>query len=334
MAKAIDWEARIGRRVRLRDLHVLFAVIQSGSMVKAATQIGITQSAISQMIADLEQAIGVRLLDRSPRGVEATVYGKALLKHGKAAFDDLRQGIQEIEFLSDPGVGEVRIGAPESVSSAILPAIIRRFAQQYPRALLNVDTTAVTAAVPKLRDRSLDLVMVLGAITREDIHLANDLKVEVLFNDELVVAADRHSELARRRKIDLADLADAPWILAPSGFSNVVLAEAFHARGLGMPKIGLKTFSIHIRANLIAGSNFVTTLPKSVLDYYAHRLPLKALPVALPARPWPLLMVTLRDRSLSPVVDRFITMAREFTKTMAVRRPNGASVQRRSPKVA
>src|SRR3954464_7450919 len=100
MAKAIDWEGRIGRRVRLRDLHVLFAVVQSGSMAKAAAELGVTQSAISQMIADLEHALGVRLLDRSPRGVETTVYGHALLKHGKAAFDDLRQGIQEIEFLA------------------------------------------------------------------------------------------------------------------------------------------------------------------------------------------------------------------------------------------
>jgi DNA-binding transcriptional LysR family regulator len=321
MAKAVNWEARIGRRVRLRDLHVLFAVVQSGSMAKAAAQLGITQSAISQMIADLEHALGVRLLDRSPRGVEPTVYGNALLKYGKAAFDDLRQGIQEIEFLADPGVGEIRIGAPESVSAAILPAIIRRFSQQYPRALLDVDTTAVTTAVPKLRDRSLDLVMVLGAISPEDIHLASDLKVEVLFNDELVVAADAHSQWARRRKIDLVELSDAPWILAPSGFSNVLLAEAFRARGQDMPKISLKTFSIHIRANLIAGSSFVTTLPKSVLNYYAHRLPLKALPVALPARPWPLLLVTLKNRSVSPVVERFIKCAREVTKSIAESAP-------------
>jgi DNA-binding transcriptional LysR family regulator len=317
MANAVNWEARIGRRVRLRDLHVLFAVVQSGSMAKAAAQLAVTQSAISQMIADLEHALGVRLLERSPRGVEATVYGNALLKHGKAAFDNLRQGIQEIEFLADPGVGEIRIGAPESVSSAILPAIIRRFSQQHPRALLEVDTMAVTAAVPKLRDRSLDLVMVLGGRTPEDIHLASDLQVEVLFNDELVVAADAHSKWARRRKIDLVELADAPWILAPSGFSNVLLAEAFRARGLGMPKISLKTFSIHIRANLIAGSSFVTTLPKSVLNYYAHWLPLKALPVALPARPWPLNLVTLKNRTVSPVVQRFIKCARETVNSIA-----------------
>ena len=317
MAKAINWEARIGRRIRLRDLHVLFAVDQSGSMAKAAARLGLTQSAISQMVADLEHALGVRLLDRSTRGVEANVYGRTLLKYGRAAFDDLRQGIQEIEFLGDPGVGEIRIGAPESVSSAILPTIIRQFSQQYPRAHLDVDTTDITAAMPKLRDRSLDLVMALGGTAREDIALARDLKVEKLFNDELVVAADMHSPWARRRNVDLADLANAPWILAPSGFSNVVLAEAFRARGLDMPKVGLKTFSIHIRANLIADSSFVTTLPRSVLDYYAHRLPLKALPIALPARPWPLVMVTLKDRTVSPVVERFIKCAREVAKSMA-----------------
>ena len=319
MAKAINWEARIGRRIRLRDLHVLFAVDQFGSMAKAAAILGITQSAISQMVADLEHVLGVRLLDRSPQGVEATVYGRTLLKYGKAAFDDLRQGIQEIEFLADPDVGEIRIGAPESVSSAILPAIIGLFSQRNPRAQLEVDTTDVTAAMPKLRDRSLDVVMALGGIAREDISLARDLKVEELFNDELVVAADMHSPWARRRKLDLVDLAEAPWILAPSGFSNIVLVEAFRARGLDMPKVSLKTFSIHIRANLIAGSSFVTTLPRSVLDYYAHRLPLKALPIALPARPWPLVMVTLKGRTVSPVVERFIECAREVAKSMADR---------------
>jgi DNA-binding transcriptional LysR family regulator len=133
----------------------------------------------------IKDALGVRLLDRSPRGVEATVYGP-----------------------------------PESVLSAILPAIIRRFSQQFPRAHLDIDTTDITAAVPKLRDRSLDVVMALGGIAREDVSLATDLKVEKLFNDELVIVADMHSPWARRRKVDLADLADAPWILAPSGFAD------------------------------------------------------------------------------------------------------------------
>ena len=315
MPHAIDWELRIGQRLRLRDLHVLLAVDQAGSMAKAAARLGITQSAISQMVADLEHVFGVRLLDRSPRGVEATPYGRILLKCGKAAFDELRQGVQEIELLADPGVGEVRIGAPELVSAAILPAIVRKFSQQYPRALVKIDTTDVTAAIPKLRDRSLDLVLALGGIAREDISAAEDLKVEKIFDDQLVVVADRNSQWARRRRINLADLAGAPWILAPTGFSNVLLQEAFRARNLEMPKVALTTFSIHIRAGLIAGSSFVTTLPKSVLDHYAQRLPLKPLAVDLPARPWPLVMVTLKGRTVPPITDRFVKLARDIAKT-------------------
>src|SRR6185436_18793213 len=84
MVKVPDWEMRIGRRVRLRDLHALSAVVQSGSMSKAAKELGVTQSAVSQMIADLEAALRVRLLDRSPRGVVATIYGNVLLRRSRA----------------------------------------------------------------------------------------------------------------------------------------------------------------------------------------------------------------------------------------------------------
>jgi len=86
--------------VRLRDLYVLSAVIESGSMTKAVEGLGVSQSAVSQMIADLEAALGVRLLDHNPRGAQATIYGDILLRHGRAAFDELRHGIREIEFLA------------------------------------------------------------------------------------------------------------------------------------------------------------------------------------------------------------------------------------------
>src|SRR5438552_5303293 len=102
MAKIPDWDGRIGRRVTLRDLHILFAVVQHGSMAKAGTMLGRSQSAVSQAVAAIEEAVGVRLLDRTSRGVEATSYGNTLLRHGRAAFDELRLGIKEIESLADP----------------------------------------------------------------------------------------------------------------------------------------------------------------------------------------------------------------------------------------
>src|SRR4051795_4615549 len=108
MPKRIDWESQIGRRLRLRDLYVFSSVVRLGSMGKAAQELGVSQPAISEVIADLEHSLGARLLDRLPQGISVTTYGAALERRIIAAFDELKQGVQDIEFLLDPTVGQVR----------------------------------------------------------------------------------------------------------------------------------------------------------------------------------------------------------------------------------
>src|SRR5436853_7665080 len=102
MPRITQWERHIGRHLRLRDLFVCFSVVESGSMSKAAAQLGVSTPSISNVISDLEHELGARLLDRSPKGVLPTVHGQALLTRARAAFDELRQGIRDLEFLSDP----------------------------------------------------------------------------------------------------------------------------------------------------------------------------------------------------------------------------------------
>src|SRR5277367_5347083 len=117
MAKqTLNWDGRIGRRFKLRDLHILFTVVNWGSMAKGAAHLGMSQPAVSEAIASLEVALRVRLFDRSPRGVEPTIYARALLKRGHVVFDELKQGMRDIEFLADPTAGEVWIGCPESLA--------------------------------------------------------------------------------------------------------------------------------------------------------------------------------------------------------------------------
>ena len=94
----MKWDDRIGRRVKLHDLHVLMTVAELGSMGKAAERLSVSQPSVSKAISDLEYVVGVRLLDRTARGVETTAYGRALLRRGMGAFDELRQGIKDIEF--------------------------------------------------------------------------------------------------------------------------------------------------------------------------------------------------------------------------------------------
>lgn len=317
MAKIVDWEAHIGRRLRLRDLHVFFSVVELGSMAKAAAQLGVTQPAVSQVIADLEHGLGVSLLDRSPRGVEPTIYGKALLKGGAAAFDDLKQAIKEIEFLADPTVGEVRIGCPETVA-AILPPAVEKLSRSYPGIILHIsDVVAPTLDVPQLRDRTLDvaLLRITGSLSRHP--LGDDLNVEVLFNDESHVVAGRESQWARRRKIDLADLAGEPWILPPENSLNrKIVMDAFRAAGLDPPRIGLVTFSVQLRANLLASGRYLTVFPQSMMRLYADHMSLKVLPVKLPRMEWPVAMVTLKNRMLNPAVQLFMRQMRATVKSL------------------
>src|SRR5204862_1447235 len=131
---------RIERRMKLRDLHILMIVVQAGSMGKAAERLNSTQPAISRSIAELEHALGVRLLDRHRLGIEPTEYGRALLDCGVAVFDDLRQGVKNIEFLADPAAGQVRIGCNPLLTASFVCAVVDRLSQRYPRIVFHLVT--------------------------------------------------------------------------------------------------------------------------------------------------------------------------------------------------
>jgi DNA-binding transcriptional LysR family regulator len=324
MRRKIDWEGQIGRRLRFRDLHVFFTVANTGSMAKAATVLGVSTPTVSEVIADLEHGLGVRLLDRGPRGIAPTVYGEAFLKRGLAAFHELKQGIRDIEFLADPTVGEIRIGSDESIMAAMLPPIIDAFQQLHPKVVVDVDDIDLRSYPLKLREFGFDLV--LTRVPSLDSEFGVDLNVQTLFEDELVVAAGLQTRWARRRKIDIAELAGERWVLAgPSTWNYKIIAEAFQVRGLPMPAASVRSLSVHIRSNLLASGRYITALPHSVVYLNVDRLPLKVLPLDLPARPWPIKLLTQKNRTLTPVVERFIACAFDVAKAIATQPRAGRS---------
>src|SRR5690349_21321620 len=171
---------RIGRRLKLHDLHVLLAVVEAGSMNKAAALLNTGQSAISRSIADLEQTVGVRL---GARGVEPTRYGRALLDGGTAAFDDLRRAMKTIEFLADPTAGEVRIASSALLAGSFVSALVDRLSQRYPGIVFHLVTGHVEALQRELSGRKVDLVIArrFGPILDEQFDF------EFLFEDSFVV---------------------------------------------------------------------------------------------------------------------------------------------------
>ena len=311
-----QWESRIGRRLKLRDLHVLFAVMQWGSMAKAAKQLAMSQPAVSKVIADLEEVLHVRLLDRSSRGIEPTLYANALLKRGSVAFDELRQGIRDIEFLADPTAGEIRIASPETVISGLLSAGIERLLLSHPQIVIHViSESSMSLEFRELRERKVDLM--LARLPGN--FVADDLDIEVLFVDTVRVAVGARSRWAGRRKVALAELVNEPWIISPSPATGALIAEAFKTEGFDSPRERVSTTSVLLRNHLLATGRFVTVLPNSVLRHYAKQWSLKALPIDLSVKARAVAIVTLKNRTVGPVVQLFVEHLRAVAKTFAPR---------------
>src|SRR6476661_8379971 len=179
MGALMQLSDRIGSRMKLQDLHVLMTAVQAGSMGKAAQRLNTTQPNVSRSIAELERTLGVRLLDRHRQGIEPTEYGRALLNCGVAVFDDLRQGVKNIEFLADPAAGEVRIGCSHFVATSLVPAVIDRLSCRYPRIAFHVASGSIEALHRDLHERNVDFLVTWGAS-----HFADEqVAFEILFDD-------------------------------------------------------------------------------------------------------------------------------------------------------
>ena len=308
-----DWQSRLGRRLKLRDLHILAAVARWGSMAKAASQLAMSQPAVSESVANLEAALGVRLLDRRSRGVEPTVYARALLDRVDVVFDELGRAVEAIAFLADPNAGEVRVAAGDTFASGLLPATVDRLHRAHPRIAVRVVQPNVEALdFRELRERRVDLA--LARVPRP--FADDDLDVEILFEDPHRVVVGLGSPWARRRKITLRDLVDEPWIFASNQVIRDLMAEAFQLRGLDAPRESVTASSILLRDRLLATGRFLTILPDSVLRYNGERWGVKALPIDLGVTPRCAAAVKLRNRTLAPVSALFLDHVRSASRAM------------------
>jgi DNA-binding transcriptional LysR family regulator len=311
-------EQRVMQRLKLRELRILTTVAQAGSMGKAAAQLALSQPAVSKAIAEMEYTLGVALLDRTPHGVEPTLYGRALLKWSAAVFDDLSQGVREIESLADPAAGEVRVGSHEVMTAGgLLPAVIDRLSRQYPRLVFTVKQAAtIPSLYDDLRERRVDLIFgrTIAPIAHED------LSAEVLFNDQLIIVAGSSSKWLRRRVIDLAELVDEAWCLTPDDLPIApFVAQAFRSLGLKPPRVTVRSNSPHLFYAMVRTGRFLAVAPASTVQLSGRRLGLRPLPIKFTIKPRPVGIVTLKNRTISPVAQRFIDCARKFVKSLTKR---------------
>jgi DNA-binding transcriptional LysR family regulator len=285
------------RRVKLQDLRILVAVADAGSISRAAEHLAISHPVVSRMISRLEHTLGVRLFDRSARGVEPTIYGRAFLDCGIAVFDNLRQGVQRIESLSDPASGEIRIGSTEVMMAGFIPAVVDRLARKYPKLVLHTMQVENEPLHLALRERKVDLI-----ITRRVQARGEEFNSEILFDDPLLIVSGPRSPWVARRKISLSELLGEPWITpVPDSVIGRLFARSFHSTGLELPKSNVISNSLALRNRLLATGRYVSILPRSMLLFGLRPPRVKILPVTLSGIDEPFELVTLKNRMLRAV---------------------------------
>ncbi len=309
----MKWDDRIGRRLRLKDLHTLQTVAEAGSMARASERLALSQPAISKAVSDMEHVLGTALLDRSARGVALTESGRLLVARTRIVFDEISQGVSEIERLSDPTRGIVKIGTTEPVAS-VVSEIISRLASKYPGIGYDVMVSDLDTLIGELRERTRDVL-----VTRwEAPPVADDLAVQALFKSTLAVMAAQGHPLLRRKKLGLADVMDERWTLSPpDSFLGRVVVDLFRRRRLPLPPALVTTISIHMRLDLLASGDFVTILPAQMLRSPAQRAWLRAADVDLRDSLQPIAAITLKKRRMGAAVKLFEQASLEICKSMA-----------------
>jgi DNA-binding transcriptional LysR family regulator len=258
--------------------------------------------------------LGVPLFDRSPHGVEPTRYGEVLLRHGVAVFDDLRASFGEIEFIADPGVGELRIGTTEP-QAGVVAAVIKRLSRQSPRLDFHVVVAdSATLIDRQLRGRQIDLIV--APLPKPP--LVQDLEATFLYDNRLRVVVSMQNRWARRRKVELADLINEPWCAPPAdAASGAAFVNAFHASGLPLPRVIVTSAANYFYCHLVADGDFIGISSNGLLYFDTSGPPLKVLPVELPASRFTITILTLKNRTITPAARLFIDCTREITRPLA-----------------
>lgn len=146
----------------------------------------------------------------------------------------------------------------------------------------------------------------------------DELQTTILFQDRLRVVVGMTNRWAGRRRVTLAELIEEPWCLAPSPVGSLV-NEGFRTAGLKAPRIAVTTTTSHLLFHLLESGRFVGHFGDRLLSFYVNRFALKKLPIELPVQPFAVAIITVKNRTISPVAQLFIDYAREVAKPFAHR---------------
>ncbi|MES2185726.1 MAG: LysR family transcriptional regulator [Pseudomonadota bacterium] len=302
-----DWYLR--SRLKMRQILLLVALDEHRTLHKAAASAAMTQPAATRLLGDLERLLGVRLFERSARGVVPNAYGESLVRHSRMVLATLDHARDEINAISSGTTGRTCIGALLVAAPTLVPRGIVRFKQRHPNHTVQVREGATAALLPALWRGELDLVVGRAS---SDVS-AQGLKFEALYDEPMCVVARVGHPLARRRTLRLATLAREQWILpTPDSVYRRRLDDAFRAAGAEPPPCIVESLSILTNQMLVQETDMLAVMPGRVAEHFAELGEICILPVKPPPLSGPVGVITLLGRPLTPAAVDLVQALREM----------------------
>lgn len=293
-------------RLKLRQLRLLTAIADEGTVLKGSQALNIAQPAATKSIKELEDALGVRLFDRSSRGVTPTDFGRVMIKHAKLILTQLRHAGEELQSLEEGLSGRVHVGTLLAASTSLLPRALARLRERRPGIAVTVDEGTIDRLMPGLRTGDIDVVLGRLPEYRE----REGLQQQVLYLDTVSIMVREGHPLTQRSGLTLADLIDQAWVMPPPQTSlRRQVDHAFRHEGLEPPNDVIESVSILTNHALLMNTDMLATMPHQVGIGQAG---LTALPVILEGANSRIGATTHAHGELSAAASYFMAIVQEI----------------------
>ncbi len=295
--------AQLLNRMRMRQVALILAVGEHGTLRKASSELGMTQPAATKMIQELESALGQRLFERVGRGQKLTPAGNSVLGHFRGMRGSVEAMTRELSELQQGSAGRLSVGTIMAPSPTLLTNAIIALKQAFP--LLSVDITMDTSdrLLELLREGTLDVA--IGRIRDEH---RQDYTFTPLENEALAIVVGVHHPLCGQKSVTFESLLGYPWILQPTGSPmREVLDQEFRMLQVPPPRGLIETASILTTTDLIDKTDMIAVMPQSIAGSYAVHGLLKVLPCHIQHNMESFGSITRKDRPFTEAATFFLS---------------------------
>ena len=294
--------------VTLRQLRAYVAVLETASFSEAAKAMHLSQAALSGLIKELENRVGVRLLDRTTRSVSSSAVGEAFEPMVRRVLSNLDEALESLTNLKELRRGLVRVAAPETLSCTLLPELIAIYNRSHPGVDVRFDDVPIQQVLAGLQNGSTDIGFGPAGVIADE-----SVEAHMICADPLWVALRPDDPLTGGESVSWKDLRDRPLInympnIAINVLSNV--PPRHHPRELvPVHRVNTALSMLRVRQGAV--------ICPSMAESLVHGFGLMFLPLRQPTVRWKIALFARRRKSLSPAVESFLNFTLDFTPNWA-----------------